>query len=70
MPGRTVILGDEGSGSGNCPQNGTGVTHLFPFVGAGLSIPLKYPSWGGLLTEMSPDDAVRAKVNELLAAFQ
>lgn len=64
------ILGDLGDNKRNLQALEQHRTRLVPFVGAGLSIPLGYPSWANLLKSLAPDDTTKAEVGILLKHYQ
>ena len=65
-----ATLGPIGNNERHLRDLADHLTHLVPFVGAGFSIPLGYPSWGNLLLSLAPNDAVRAEVQKRLLQYQ
>jgi Sulfatase-modifying factor enzyme 1/SIR2-like domain len=63
------ILGPIGNNERHLRDLKDELTNLVPFVGAGLSIPLNYPSWSELLISIAPDDKIREEVRILLKHF-
>ena len=64
------ILGDIGTNKQNLKLLADCRERLIPFVGAGLSIPLGYPSWNDLLQNFAASVGLGVEVKALLAELK